>query len=251
MPEIAPDTDAVRLELQDGVATITLAAPDRGNRLTVPAMLAFIAALERATDEALLLVIRATGDDFTHGRDQSERRTDITREESLRLILRANALLGAFPGVSIALVQGHALGFGSGIALHADIAIAADDATLGFDEVLHGLAPLVVVAYLPRYVGAKVAMELVTTGRPVSAAEALGLRMVNRLVPRHELDAAGRELVAHLREQPAGALWLMKAYALDHAAGALDDPGDAAVRRLDAWITAGKPDDVGRVQPVA
>lgn len=244
MPE--PDHSAVRLELEDGVATITLNAPENGNRLTVGAMLALIAGLERATDEATLLVLRATGEDFTFGRDQSERRTDITRAESLRLILRANALLGGFPGVSIALVQGHALGFGSGLALHADIAIAADDATLGFDEVLHGLAPLVVVAYLPRHVGEKVATELVMTGRPVPAREALELRMVNRLVPAGELPAAGRDLVEHLRRQPAGALRLMKAFRLDHAAGALADPGAEAVDRLDAWITAGKPDDVAR-----
>jgi hypothetical protein len=52
------------------------------------------------------------------------------------------------------------------------------------------------------------------------------------------------ELVAHLRRQPAGALRLMKAYAIDHAAGALPDPGDAAVTRLDAWLTAGKPEQV-------
>jgi enoyl-CoA hydratase/carnithine racemase len=241
-----PDTEAVRLAIDDGVATITLDAPGRGNRLTVGAMLALIGALERATDEATVLVLRATGDDFTFGRDQSERRTDITRAESLRLILRANALLGGFPGVSVALVQGHALGFGSGLALHSDIAIAADDATLGFDEVLHGLAPLVVVAYLPEHVGRKVATELVMTGRPVPAREALELRMVNRLVPSAELASAGADLVAHLRRQPAGALRLMKAYRLDHEAGALTDPGLEAVDRLDAWIAAGKPDDVPR-----
>jgi enoyl-CoA hydratase/carnithine racemase len=206
---------------------------------------AFIAALQEAhAGGAAVLVLRATGSDFTLGRDQTERPAGVSRAESLGRILRVNELLTTFPGASVALVQGRALGFGSGLAVGCDITIAADDATFGFDEVLHGLAPLVVVDYLPDVVGRKVAAELVMTGRDVPAAEALELRMVNRLVAPSELGTAGRELVDHLTTLSAGALRLMKRYALDDAAGRLADPPQEAVERLSAWLEAGRPDDL-------
>lgn len=238
-----PDTDAVRLRVDGGVATITLCAPERGNRFTVGAMLALIEGLERAgEDEAAVLILRTSGPDFTFGRDQSERIPGFPRIDALRLILRANALLREFPGVSVALLRGHALGFGSGLALHCDITLAAADAVLGFDEVLHGLAPLVVVEYLSGYVGAKVAAELLTTGREVGAAEARELRMVNQVVDDDALDAEGEALVRRLSGQAPGALRLMKTFTLDAAAGRLRDPGEEAIARLDEWLAAGRPD---------
>ncbi|HEY4281065.1 MAG TPA: enoyl-CoA hydratase/isomerase family protein [Conexibacter sp.] len=236
---------AIRYLYEDGVATIVLATPDNANRFTLAAMQGWIAALEAShADRAVVLLVRAEGEDFTLGRDQRERPQGVTRKESLSLILRANELLATFPGASIALVQGRAFGFGSGIALHCDITLAADDATLGFDEVLHQLAPLVVVDYLVDFVGRKVAAELVMTGRSVPAPEAHALGMVNRLVLSEDLEQAGAELVAHLRTLSAGALRLMKQYALDDASGALADPGAEGVARLDAWIAAGRPDEV-------
>lgn len=240
--DVLIDEAGIRLERDGPAMTIVLAAPERDNRITQAAMLTLIAALERATAEALVLVVRAEGDDFCRGRDQSRPPEGMTRAESLRLILRANELLGGFPGPSVALVQGHALGFGSGLALHCDITLAADDATFGFDEIHYGLAPLVVLEYLGRHVGAKLATELVLTGRPVSASEALALRMVNRLVPADRLVAEGTAVVDGLLSAPAGALRLMKAYAGDLAAGRMSDPREQAVDRLDAWLGAGRPE---------
>jgi methylglutaconyl-CoA hydratase len=236
---------ALTHEITDGVATVSWSAPETGNRFDLATMHAFIAALEEAhAAGAVVLVLRAEGPDFTLGRDGSERPPGVSRAQSLSLILRANELLTTFPGASVALVQGRAMGFGTGLALGVDIALAAEDATFGFDEILHGLAPLVVVDYLGDHVGRKVAAELVMTGRDVPAAEAAALRMVNRLVPAADLAAEGDALVAHLRAQPVGALRLIKRYALDDAAGRLEDPGPDAVARLAAWLEAGRPDDV-------
>jgi enoyl-CoA hydratase/carnithine racemase len=236
---------AIRYLHEDGIATIVLATPDNANRFTLAAMKGWIEALESARDEnAVVLVVRAEGEQFTLGRDQRERPQGVTRRESLSLILRANELLRTFPGVSVALVQGRAMGFGSGIALHCDITLAAENATFGFDEVLHQLAPLVVVDYLADFVGRKAAAELTMTGRDVPAPEALQLGMVNRLVLAEDLEQAGAELASHLRSLSAGALRLMKRFALDKAAGRIADPGPEGVARLDAWIEAGRPDEV-------
>ena len=65
-----------------------------------------------------------------------------------RLIVDANRLLTGFPGITVAAAQGRALGFGCGVVVQSDIALAAASAELGFDEVHHGTAPAFVMSYL-------------------------------------------------------------------------------------------------------
>jgi enoyl-CoA hydratase/carnithine racemase len=238
-----PSEPGIASGVRDGAFRITIDRPaETGNRFDYATMTAWIAALEAAhASGAAVLAVDATGPDFSLGRDQSERIPGLGRRESLSLILRANDLLAGFPGIKIGLVQGRALGFGSGIALHCDITLAADDAVLGFDEIAHGLAPLVVVEYLGRHVGPKVALELVATGRDVPAQEALRLRMVNRVVPAGDLAAAGDALLAQLTAADSGALRLIGRYGAALAAGELEDPRPDAVEWLAAWIDEGKP----------
>src|SRR5215475_1217902 len=100
----------IRYELTNNVARITLDTPETGNKFTYQLMLDFIAALTSASNSgAAILVLDATGDDFTLGRDQSEKLESVSRRDNLKLILQANGRLRAFPGVSIALVQGRAM----------------------------------------------------------------------------------------------------------------------------------------------
>jgi enoyl-CoA hydratase/carnithine racemase len=232
----------VRAEKDGTATTITLADPDHANAITVAAMQQLIDGLTLARDEqSLLVVIRADGNDFTVGRDQSEKPAGITRAESLGMILTANDLLRNLPGVSLTLVRGRALGFGSGLAVQSDITIAASGATFGFDEVHHGLAPLVVAEYLPGFIGPKAAAELILTGRLLNAEEALRLGLVSRVVADDELEAAANDLLADLSAYEPGALRLMKRYLHDLREGALADPPRDAVAQLDTWLAAGKP----------
>jgi methylglutaconyl-CoA hydratase len=153
------------------IGRITFDRPDASKRFTLQMMTGFIAALEDATHSgAAGLVIDANGNDFTLGRDQKGK-VDISRRDNLALILRANDLLRQFPGVSISLIQGHAKAFGTGVAVHSTIAVAAETAFFGFDEVRHALAPLIDVLYLPQYISPKIASKLYLTGGDVSAAE--------------------------------------------------------------------------------
>ncbi len=129
----------IRYETKNGVARITLDTPGTGNKFTYQLMLDFIAALTSAASSgAAILLLRATGDDFTLGRDQSEKLENVSRRDSLKLILQGQQPPRSFPGVSVALIQGRAMGFGSGLALHADISIGSHDAVLGFNEIKHG-----------------------------------------------------------------------------------------------------------------
>lgn len=222
--------------------TITFNDPARNNKITVAMMRRFIELLREAHHlDALLLVIQAEGDDFCLGRDQGERDTRLTREQSLRLILEANTLLTSFPGVTISVVQGRAFGFGAGLAAQCDLTIAEDSARFAFDEINHGLAPLVVAEYLPRYVGTKMARELILTGRVLAANEACRAGIVSRVVQTQHLHNELEALRAELLHFESGALRLMKRYSLDLDGGSMDSPSDEAVLRLDDWLERGRP----------
>jgi methylglutaconyl-CoA hydratase len=231
----------VRRETVGAVTTLTINRPEAAGAITLATMQQLIAGLREASD-SLVLVIRSEGADFTVGRDQIERPAGITRRESLGLILTANELLKSFPGVSVCVVQGRALGFGSGLAGQSDVTIAADTAVFGFDEVRHGLAPLVVAEYLPAIVGPKAAAELILTGRTIDAVEAQRLGLVNRVVPEAQLASAADGVIQGLKELEPGALRLMKRYAQQLGQGKLADPRTQAIEWLDDWLTAGRPD---------
>lgn len=233
----------VRAEARGPSYLITLDAPERENRLTVAAMQAFIHALRAAHDaDALLLRISGDGPDFCLGRLQGEKVEGLSVHDSLSLILEANALLRSFPGVSLAQVQGRAYGFGAGVALQCDLTLAADNARFAFDEVEHGLAPLVVAEYLPRFVGFKRAHELVLTGRVLEAGTAEAWGMVNSVAPSSELENVVELLVRRLESFEPGALRLMKRYGLSQRSGELERPEEQAVAQLAAWLAAGRPE---------
>jgi methylglutaconyl-CoA hydratase len=232
----------IRYELREAIAHIVLDTPATSNRFTFRLMNDFIDALAAASSSgAAILAISAEGPDFTLGRDQKEPQPEIGRRANLRLILRANELLRSFPGVSVALIQGRCMGFGTGIALHSDIAIATRSAVLGYDEIRHGLAPLVVVDYLPRFVGPKIAKDLVVTGRDVPAQEALAIGLINRLVDDEQLAETGEALISTLSGFPAGALRLIQSFENELADLNGRDGGALAVDRLTEWLEAGRP----------
>jgi crotonobetainyl-CoA hydratase len=99
----------------------------------------------------------------------------------------------------IARVNGHALGGGFEMVLGCDLAVAVEEATFGLPEPLVGrVAVDGGVALLSRALPSKLARELLLTGRRIDAGDALALGLVNRVVPRAELDVAVAELVERL-----------------------------------------------------
>lgn len=229
----------IRLDLSGTPARITIADSGNGNRFTA-AMMDELAAALRAVEAAgaPVLVLDSEGEDFTFGRDQRERVPGLSKRDSLGKILVVNDLLSTTGAVTVAAVRGHASGFGTGLALHADITVAADDAVFAFDEIAHGLAPLVVVAYLAKYVPEKIARELVLTGRDVPAGEAARLAIVNRVVPADRVADEVAEIVAGLGERDAGALRLIKQFHAELREDRETDLGWRAVERLAAWLDA-------------
>jgi enoyl-CoA hydratase/carnithine racemase len=91
---------------------------------------------------------------------------------------------------SIARVCGYALAGGFGLALSCDFVVAADDAQFGTPEIDVGLWPFMITVPLLRSMPARVALELMATGRRMSADEAERLGVINRVAPRGDLDSA-------------------------------------------------------------
>jgi enoyl-CoA hydratase/carnithine racemase len=103
--------------------------------------------------------------------------------------------------VSIARVHGDAAGFGVGLAALCDFAIATPEAKFSFPEVEIGLAPVLVLAWLPQLVGRRQAMRLTATGASVDAGEAVALGLVTQVAEAAELDAQITELADGLRKR--------------------------------------------------
>jgi enoyl-CoA hydratase/carnithine racemase len=129
------------------------------------------------------------------------------------MVDRSARLQSAFTAVAripkpvVAAVTGYALGGGCELALCADIRICADDAKLGQPEILLGIIPGAGgTQRLSRLVGPAKAKDLVFTGRFVDAQEALGIGLVDRVLPAEEVYDAARGWAARFAEGPAYAL---------------------------------------------
>ncbi|HLW58614.1 MAG TPA: enoyl-CoA hydratase/isomerase family protein [bacterium] len=136
----------------------------------------------------------------------------------------------ALDQVVIAAVQGPALGGGWELALLCDLVVAAEGATFGVPEVKLAALPPLAAAALPRLVGTARALDLVLTGRPVSAEEALRWGLVARVVPAVDLGRATDELAAALLAHSGVAVRLAKR--------AVAAPGRDAVARALREATA-------------
>jgi enoyl-CoA hydratase/carnithine racemase len=218
------DADLVTLDQRGGVSHVTLNRAHAHNLITHAMMKQLCEAFEAARS-ADVLVVRSSAEDFTLGRDQTERPAGLSARDNLGLILEANRLLTEFEGVSVASVRGRALGFGSGLAVQCDIVVAADTAVFGFDEIRHGFPPLVVMTYIGNYLTRKAATDLLLSGRRVAAVEAQALGMASRVVADAQLDAATDSLAKQLSELDAAALRKGKRFLADvEAVPAQDRP---------------------------
>lgn len=210
---------AVTLAIDNQVATITLARPERRNALTPAVWHALAAIGTDLPDDVRVVVVRGAGPSFCAGIDlKLLAGADVAGEEPVASAsdddfdqqvagYQAGYLWLAKPEiVSIAAVHGYAIGAGFQLALACDLRILADDAkfcmkepALGLVPDLTGTKPLVDIVGLPR------AIELCLTARTIAAPEAMLLRLAELVVPVDELDAAVADLVAALLATDAAA----------------------------------------------
>ena len=113
--------------------------------------------------------------------------------------------LAGFPKPTVARVNGACMAGGMGLMLACDLVIACEDAKFGTPEVNVGLFPMMIGALIYRNVLRKKAMEMVLTGRRITAPEALSMGLLTRIVPREGLDGEVAELLGTLaNKSPIG-----------------------------------------------
>ncbi len=134
-----------------------------------------------------LLLFKANGKAFSAGVDVGEHLGDQVTEmiEVFHGIFRR---LDALPVLSIASVQGAALGGGCELALYCDLVVASEKAKFGQPEIQVGVFPPIAALILPRIAGRKKALELILSGETIGAQEALSLGLINKVVPPEALE---------------------------------------------------------------
>jgi enoyl-CoA hydratase/carnithine racemase len=177
----------VRLEVEDGVATMRLDRP-KMNALNAQVQEEIRAAAGEAgeRDDVKAVVVYGGEKVFAAGADIKE----MADMSYIDMVKRSGRLTSAFAAVAripkpvVAAVTGYALGGGCELALCADYRIAADDATLGQPEILLGIIPGAGgTQRLTRLVGPSKAKDIIFSGRFVKADEALAIGLVDRVVP--------------------------------------------------------------------
>jgi enoyl-CoA hydratase/carnithine racemase len=208
--------ETIRLDAEDGVATITLARPERMNAINATMTLELLGALDAADRDDAVRVIILTGEgdrafcagaDISGGaatfdyakRDPGVRaeaeRGGTYRDSGGRVALR---IFNSLKPV-ISAINGAAVGAGATIPLASDIRLASQTARFGFPFVRRGIVPESASSwFLPRIVGISTALEWMLSGRLVDAAEARERGLVRSVHSPAELMPAARELAADI-----------------------------------------------------
>jgi enoyl-CoA hydratase/carnithine racemase len=227
-----PDADALgrarlALSIEGAVATITLDCPERRNSQT-PTMWRTLADIgAHLPDEARVVVVKGAGPSFSAGLDVGHLTGDAPGEEAVSDLMRRDDddVLAAIDDyqqgftwlrdprfVTIAQVQGHAIGAGFQLALACDLRVVADDVRFCMKEPALGLVPdLTGTRPLVDVVGYSRALEICATARYVLAEEARELGIATAVVPAADLDATTADLTEAILANAAGAVRETKA----------------------------------------
>jgi enoyl-CoA hydratase len=221
----------VRTDIADGVAVLTLDAPDRRNALTLGMTDEIVAAVDAAEDDPSVRALIVTGAPpaFCAGADLSHLGT--SQREGLRAIYEGFLRIGRSPLPTIAAVNGAAVGAGMNLALVCDMALAAPSARFDTRFLQLGLHPGGGHTWmLQRRIGPQAATAMVLFGRVLDGPAAERAGLVWACVPDAELLAAAREMAAVAAAAPRDLVERVKATLVD--VRAIDDHAAAVDREL-------------------
>ena len=188
---------ALLLEQNAGVCRVTLNRPQKRNALSAELLADLEATLTRLAEDAAVrvVVLAAAGPVFSAGHDLGEMAggSEATYRHLFERCTRVMQLLRSLPQPVVARVQGLATAAGCQLVAACDLAVAAEEAAFATPGVKIGLFCTTPMVPLVRAVPAKPALEMLLTGKPISARRALELGLVNRVVPASGLDDAVKE----------------------------------------------------------
>ncbi len=203
-------SELIITQQRDTTFEIVLNRPEKRNAINAEMFRQFDAAVTRAnrTPDLRAVLIRGEGESFSAGIDVSTL-LGLAESHGPHWQQRMRAITDEFQGVlnrlerlelpTIALLHGHCLGLALELALACDLRLAAEGTALGLPETLLGIIPDVGgTTRLTRLVGPARAKELIFTGRRIDAAQAEQWGIVNGVVSRAELVAAGDALAAEI-----------------------------------------------------
>ncbi|MFF9122246.1 enoyl-CoA hydratase/isomerase family protein [Streptomyces sp. NPDC014889] len=222
------DKDGVRLTVDDSIATVTLTNPAKRNAQSPALWRALTEAGRLLPGSVRVVLLRGEGKSFSAGLDRQAFTPegfdgepsflDLARGSDAELDATIAEYQEAFTWwrrndiVSVAAVQGHAIGAGFQLALACDLRVVADDVQFAMRETSLGLVPDLAGTHpLVGLVGHARALEICLTGRYVGAAEAVNTGLANLAVPADQLDATVRDLAAALLAAPRDAVVETKA----------------------------------------
>jgi enoyl-CoA hydratase len=222
--ETLSDFETIRYVVRDGLATITLARPDKRNAVNQAMFTELGDATEAAAadSDVRAVLVAGEGPSFCAGIDLAliGELTGLASEASgneggfhsfVREAQRAFRSLARMPKPAVAAVQGHALGAGFQLALACDLRVASTDAKLGMLEPRYGLIPDLGGAHrLARLVGPSRAKDLVWSTRIVEAEEGLRIGLVNRVIEPDALPSEAEALAREVTQHSPTAVALVK-----------------------------------------
>src|SRR5437016_11844876 len=206
----------VSVENESGIGWIRFNRPEKMNAIGALTRKQLAESIKQAErdDAVRVVVLTGSGRAFSSGADVTEMvqgagmRTpedvgNVLRNEYMPMLMR----LRTMPKPVIAAMNGPAVGIGASFALACDIRIGTPEPYILEAFINIGLAPDGGVSWLlPRLAGTGIAYEMFFTGKPLQAADAHRLGVINRLVPADRLEEEVRDLANHLAAQPRQAM---------------------------------------------
>ena len=201
---------AARVDVTDGIATVTLDRAEKRNPFSLATMRELTAALAAIGDDPAVRVaiVRAAGPAFSAGHDLREmlEREIADYREIFAACTAMMTTIQRIPQPVIAEIAGIATAAGCQFVASCDLAIAGDDARFATPGVKIGLFCTTPMIALTRAIGRKRAMEMLLTGAFVDAPTAAAWGLINRVVPNADLAAATRALALTIAAAPAAVI---------------------------------------------
>lgn len=197
--------DPVLVDVTDGVMTITFNRPDDNNRMDTASMGIIIDAFQRAESDKSVRVIVFTGnDDYFCGGGRPDGHPNGTLHQRVSYTKTFISMQEHFARSSVpvvARITGHCVAGGMSIISFCDLAITSDDAMFGYPEVTYGQFPALALAVLVPMMPPKDAFGILYSGDRFPAGRALELRLVNKVMPRGQVDAELDKYIASIKSK--------------------------------------------------
>jgi methylglutaconyl-CoA hydratase len=198
----------VLIETKDRVTTLTLNRPERRNALTIELLTELTGAIEKADlDPAMrILVLRGAGKAFCAGLDLQETTIAERAHRSAEMVAKTLLAISGTRLITIAQIHGAAVAGGAGLMSACDFVVASERTKIGYPEVRRGLVAGLVMTFLRRQVRERDIRELLFAGDLIDAERAREIGLVNRVVPRNDLENETQKISASVLQGAPDAL---------------------------------------------